>query len=109
MEAIKSAATASLLPLFTFDSRGYAESSLVSANTIAQRHKPHSLALESLRQLLRKLGSDLVVRVCQPEQTLPRLASQLGATAVLFHAEQSSNKLNVERNLENGLNRAGVK
>ena len=108
-QAIKSAATASLLPLFIFDSRDYAESSLGSANTIAQRHKFLSQALDNLRQSLRKLGSDLVVRVGQPEHILPRLASQLGATAVFCHAEQSRNKLNVERNLEDTLNRAGVK
>jgi deoxyribodipyrimidine photo-lyase len=55
--------------------------------------------VEDLREALRGLGSDLVVRRGEPEVEVAELAAQAGATAVFAHKEVCSEEVAVERAL----------
>ncbi|MEL6182430.1 MAG: deoxyribodipyrimidine photo-lyase, partial [Myxococcota bacterium] len=52
-------------------------------------------ALADLRQSLRGLGSDLIIRRGRPEEEVPRLAAALGVHAVTFHEEVCDEELEV--------------
>ncbi|HTU15692.1 MAG TPA: deoxyribodipyrimidine photo-lyase [Solirubrobacterales bacterium] len=86
LPALAEAATApAILPCFVFDDR-----------LLAQGHFPSPVrtefmlgCLRDLRDSLRDLGADLILRRGRPEEILPRLAAEIGAGAVHWTADLS--------------------
>ncbi len=65
-------------------------------------------ALHDLRARLRAAGSDLLVRIGQPEQVLPQLARELGAGRVYCHGGVAGEELLVEDAVQRRLGRQGA-
>jgi len=65
-------------------------------------------SVTGLRDSLRKLGSDLIVRSGRPEDTLPELCRRLGVSSVFFHQEVTYEEQEVEQALAEALKAAGV-
>lgn len=64
--------------------------------------------LTDLRAEFRSRGGDLVVRVGYPEQVLPALARELGATHLAYHEEATDEELRVEAAVEHALAALGI-
>lgn len=64
-------------------------------------------SLADLRQSLRGLGSDLVIRRGQPEEILPLLCQELGAESVYAHQEAGTEEQEVEEALNKRLQQIG--
>ena len=99
--------TAQVVPVYVFDPRPLAGHPLGFAKTGAVRQQFLAESVLDLRQRLRQLGSDLVVRVGRPEEVLPALAAELGATAVYASEEVTQEEQAVETALEERLEAAG--
>ncbi|GAB4402604.1 MAG: DASH family cryptochrome [Bacteroidia bacterium] len=97
-----------LIPVYCLDPR-LLEQGMFGLPRIGS-HRLHFL-LESLADLqasLRARGADLAVLVARPEEALPRLAGETGATAVFAHKEAATEELAVEAALEQALFRRGI-
>ena len=66
-------------------------------------------SLADLRTQLRNLGSDLIVRLGEPETVLPQLAREVNASAVYFHQEVGTEERAVEYKLASALKQDDVK
>ena len=64
--------------------------------------------LVELRAALRDRGADLIVRAGRPEEELPALAAEVGATAAYFASDVSPFALARDRRVEAALSGAGV-
>lgn len=65
-------------------------------------------SVENLRDSLRKLGSELLIRVGLPEEIVPELARQLKASWVLCNRERTREEVQVQDALEQKLWTLGV-
>ena len=65
-------------------------------------------SLEDLRASFRRVGGELVVRRGRPEDILPELVRELGATRVRYHAEVASEERAVERAVTEALRPLGT-
>ena len=99
--------TAQVVPVYIFDPRLLAGHPLGFAKAGAVRRQFLAEAVLDLRQQLRQVGSDLVVRVGLPEEILPALAQELGAAAVYASAEVTQEEQAVETALEERLEADG--
>lgn len=61
-------------------------------------------AVEDLRENLRRKGSDLIVRVGSPQEVLPALCEEWGATKVFYSEEVTHEELQEEKLLQKALN-----
>jgi deoxyribodipyrimidine photo-lyase len=91
--------TKEVIPVYCLDPRAFAPNELGLPRTGAFRAKFLLESLADLRQGLRQLGSDLVLRVGQPEEVLPQLQAQVQATAVYTSQEVASEERQVEDRL----------
>ncbi len=64
--------------------------------------------MADLRESLRAIGSDLVIRRGFPEVIIPKLAKQLDISAVHYHCEVTDEELQVEAALKAALDSLGV-
>lgn len=60
-------------------------------------------SVESLRTSLRELGSDLIVRIGEPERVIPGLAASLKVDSVISIRQPGTEELGIERILESTL------
>ncbi|CAI7901269.1 unnamed protein product, partial [Closterium sp. NIES-53] len=65
-------------------------------------------SVADMRQRLRGMGSELVVRVGPPETVLPELVAALNTHLVVAQAETTDEELRVERNLKHALNNVTI-
>jgi deoxyribodipyrimidine photo-lyase len=105
-EALK--AKAQIIPLYCFDTRQFGLTSFGFPKTGNFRAQFLLESVADLRQSLQKLGSDLVIRQGRPEVIIPQIAQQLGAEAVYFHEEVTSEELAVEKALSKALKPLGA-
>jgi deoxyribodipyrimidine photo-lyase len=101
---------APVIPVYCVDPRHYAVNEALGvpkAGPFRARFLLESLA--DLRASCRALGGDLVVRVGEPETVLPALAQELGATAMHYHAEVTSEEVTVEQAVTRSLAPLGVR
>lgn len=92
-----------LLAVYCLDPRHYAETAYGFRKTEGYRA---AFVLESLRDLrgrMRALGGDLVVRHGRPEDEIPPLAAQTGATSIHLHDEPMQEEMDVEDALRDAL------
>ncbi|MEM0962484.1 MAG: deoxyribodipyrimidine photo-lyase, partial [Bacteroidota bacterium] len=92
-----------LLAVYCLDPRHYAETEFGFRKTEGYRA---AFVLESLRDLrgrMRALGGDLVVRHGTPEDVLPPLAAEAGATSIHLHDEPMQEEMDTEDALREAL------
>jgi hypothetical protein len=92
----------SLLPVFVFDPRFYGKTWFFSLPRVSpMRAKFQIESVSDLRQSLRRLGSDLVVRVGRPEAVIESLSSQgLEIDSVYLHRDVAYEEVKVEAGIK---------
>ncbi|PZO40539.1 MAG: cryptochrome DASH [Pseudanabaena frigida] len=90
---------AQVFPVYCFDPRHFGTTSFGFAKTGSFRAKFLIESVANLREQLRSLNSDLIVRIGKPEDILPELAQQLGIGSVYYHEEIASEEKNIEKHL----------
>eukprot|EP00252_Welwitschia_mirabilis_P014724 TRINITY_DN3256_c0_g1_i1.p1 TRINITY_DN3256_c0_g1~~TRINITY_DN3256_c0_g1_i1.p1 ORF type:complete len:495 (-),score=93.38 TRINITY_DN3256_c0_g1_i1:543-2027(-) len=98
----------SILPVYCFDPRDYGKSSSGFDKTGPFRANFLLQCVSNLRENLRNLGSDLVVRIGRPEEVLVELAKEVGADALYVHQEVSHEELVAEKKIYSALQDEGV-
>lgn len=101
-------ANAQVIPVYCFDPRQFGHTPFGFPKTGAFRAKFLLESLSDLRQALRQLGSDLVLRHGKPEDVIPELVQQFNVSAVHYQTEATSEELGVERQLKTALDRRNV-
>lgn len=96
-------ANAQVISVYCFDPRQFGQTAFGFPKTGAFRAQFLLESLTDLRQSLRSLGSELIVRHGNPEIVLPDLAQQLGVSAVYYYREVTSEELAVETALKTAL------
>ncbi|MCM1983301.1 DASH family cryptochrome [Lyngbya confervoides] len=92
-----------LICLYCLDPRQFGKTQWGFPKTGAFRAQFLLESLQDLRQSLQSLGSNLwIYRGC-PEEVIPNLVAQTGATQVLFHREVTDEEVRVERALQRAL------
>ncbi len=92
-----------VIPVYCFDPRQFGETPHGFPKTGAFRAQFLLESVADLRQSLRAIGSDLILRRGLPEAIIPALAQELGVTTVRFYRETTSEELAVETALEQAL------
>jgi len=100
---------AQIIPVYCFDPRQFSQTNFGFAKTGAFRAKFLVESVTDLRNTLRSLGSDLIIRKGLPEVIIPELATQISATDVYFHEETTSEEIKIEATLINNLGKLGIK
>ena len=90
---------AQIFPVYCFDPRHFGETSFGFAKTGTFRAKFLIESVANLRESLRSLNSDLIVRIGKPEDILPELAQQYEIGSIYYHAEVTTEEKAVETNL----------
>ncbi|OIP75396.1 MAG: cryptochrome DASH [Oscillatoriales cyanobacterium CG2_30_44_21] len=90
---------ANVFPLYCFDPAHFKETAFGFAKTGAFRTKFLIESVAALRDSLRSLNSDLIVRFGNPDQVLPELAQQLEVSSIYYHAEVTTEEKNLEKKL----------
>ena len=85
-----------LLAVYCLDPRQYAETPWGFRKTEGYRAAFVLEALRDLRESMRALGGDLIVRQGQPEDVLPELARETGAASAHLHAEPMQEEADTE-------------
>jgi deoxyribodipyrimidine photo-lyase len=101
-EALVAAARAAqgrVAPVYCLDPRPLGPMALGFPRMGAWRARLLIESLEDLRDRLRALGADLIIRRGHPEDVIPALARQLNASAVYMHEEATTEEIAVERAL----------
>jgi deoxyribodipyrimidine photo-lyase len=99
---------ATIIPVYCFDPRQFGQTSFGFPKTGAFRAQFLWESVADLRQSLRALGSDLIIRVGQPEQVLPNLVKQLQISAIHSHREVTSEEQAVDRAIQQALVEQGL-
>ncbi len=94
---------AQLFPVYCFDTRHFDKTAFGFAKTGKFRAKFLIESVANLRQSLRSLNSDLIIRFGKPEDVLPDLVRQLAIGAVYVHAEVTTEERLVDTNLRSRL------
>lgn len=89
-----------VIPVYCFDPRMYANTSLGFPKTGAIRAKFILESITDLRTSLQKIGGDIIILQGKPEVEIPRLAEQVMADAIFFSKEITSEERNVDKSLE---------
>lgn len=89
-----------VIPVYCFDPRMYANTSLGFSKTGAIRAKFILESITDLRTSFQKIGGDIIILQGKPEVEIPRLAEQVMADAIFFSKEITSEERNVDKSLE---------
>lgn len=106
--AAAQAAGGHALPVYCLDERFYGPMALGFPRVGPWRARFLIEALTDLRERLRALGADLIIRRGAPEAVLPALARALGARAVYWHEEACTEERDVEQAVRAALDDAQV-
>ena len=97
----------SILPVYIFDPRHY-EKKFDKTMGGANRASFLLQCVSDLREKLKELGSDLIVRVGKTEEVLVNLAKTIGADGLYAHQEVSRNDIEEEKKVTCALENEGV-
>ena len=106
--ALEEAGGGSVLPVFIFDPRSFGKTRFGFEKTGRYRAKFIVESVSALRQSLRDRGSDLIIRIGQPEQVLPSLCRAAGARVLMCHHEVNVDDHHIETQLKSALGQSGV-
>ncbi|MBW4485093.1 MAG: DASH family cryptochrome [Tildeniella torsiva UHER 1998/13D] len=98
-----------VIPLYCFDPRQFGQTAFGFPKTGAYRAQFLLESVADLRRSLQSLGSDLVVRVGQPEDIIPELVKAHSIETVYWHEEVTAEELRVEQAVEAKLAAMGCK
>ena len=101
-------AGAQVIPVYCFDSRQFGQTSFGFPKTGAFRTQFLLESLADLRRSLQAICSNLILRRGLPETIIPDLATQLGASAVYYYREVTTEEVAVETALKTALDAAGL-
>lgn len=90
---------ANIFPIYCFDPRHFGISPFGFTKTGAFRAKFLIESVANLRDSLRSLNCDLIIRIGKPEDFLPEFIRQWGISAIYYHEEITTEEKNVETNL----------
>ncbi len=99
--------TPHIIPIYCFDTRQFAMTDLGFRKTNAFRAKFLIEAVADLRQNLQKIGSNLIIKIGEPENIVAELQQNIGAKAVYASKEVTSEETQVEQRLESKLFKVG--
>jgi deoxyribodipyrimidine photo-lyase len=94
---------AEVIPVYCFDPRHFGETAFGFAKTGGFRAQFLRESVADLRSNLRAIGSDLIVRIGQPEAIIPQLVEQLQIQAVHYHQEVTAEETRVAAKLKAAL------
>ena len=97
-----------VIPVYCFDPRQFHHTCLGFPKTDYFRAKFMIEAVTDLRNSLRKLGSDLIVRIGIPEEIIPEMAKHLKISKVYCSKEITYEEINIENKLESNLWSLGI-
>ncbi|MGB3613978.1 MAG: DASH family cryptochrome [Elainellaceae cyanobacterium] len=100
---------AQVLPLYCFDPRQFGTTAFGFPKTGPFRAQFLQESVADLREGLRSLGSDLVIRCGEPEVIIPKLAESLDISAVHYYREATAEETRVEQALAKALLPLGTK
>ncbi|NJM47750.1 MAG: DASH family cryptochrome [Alkalinema sp. RU_4_3] len=89
--------------VYCVDPRQFGTTSMGFAKTGVWRSQFLLESLADLRENLKKLGSDLVIRLGKPEEILPALVVETQAIAIHYHEAVGTEEDRVELNVENSV------
>ncbi len=95
--------SASIIPVYCFDPRHFEETVLGFPKTDHFRAQFLLQSIQNLRDQLKDMGSDLLIRVGHPEDIIPKLAEEFQASAVFASQEVTDEELRLENALEERL------
>ncbi|MEL7001746.1 MAG: DASH family cryptochrome, partial [Bacteroidota bacterium] len=95
-------------PVYVFNPNDYKKNELNFSKIGSYRAKFIIEAVEELRQSLRSIGSDLIVRIGDPKEEIAGLAQEVGAKYVFAGKEATTYELMEEERIENNLWTKGV-
>ncbi len=101
LEAVKRAD--SILPVFCFDPRYFAETNYGTKKTGAFRAKFLLESVSGLRQSLQNLGGNLLITFGLPEEVLPEICRQYSISEVYHHREVAIEETEISGNVEAAL------
>jgi deoxyribodipyrimidine photo-lyase len=88
-----------VIPVYVFDKTQFKTTSLGFKRTGVFRAKFILESVEDLRNNLKKIGSELVIRIGKPEEILAKMAAEFQAAAVYASKEVTQEETTVEANL----------
>ena len=96
-------AGAQVVPVYCFDPRQFGTTAFGFEKTGPFRAQFLLESVADLRQNLRALGSDLIIRCGEPETVLVQLAKDLEVSGLYYHQEVTSEEMRVEQALAEAL------
>jgi deoxyribodipyrimidine photo-lyase len=96
---LKASKVGNIIPVYVFDERQFKQTTLGFKRTGIFRAKFLLEAVEDLRNNLRKIGSDLIIRVGNPEEILTKMADEWQASAVYASKEVTQEETTIEAKL----------
>lgn len=99
----------SVVPVFCFDPRDYGKNSAGFEKTGAYRAQFVLQAVADLRERLRGVGSELVVRIGKPEEVLARIIRDVSADVLFCHTEVTAEDAAVQARVEAAVKGEGAK
>lgn len=100
---IKACQAEEILPIYIFDPSQFATTSFGSLKTGAYRTKFLIESIQSLRESLRKIGADLVVRAGPPEDIIPTMVQKYSIDLVFTPKEITIEEIQVEEDLKKSI------
>ena len=98
-----------IIPVYCFDERLFAATSFGFPKTGKFRTKFLLESVADLRQNLRKIGSDLIIRKGITEDIITELATKYTVDLVIFSQEATAEEKTVEKKIIKRLNKAKIK
>jgi deoxyribodipyrimidine photo-lyase len=97
-----------VIPVYVIDDRHFAAGKFEITRMGKLRMKFLRESVLALREKLRSIGSELFIRRGKPEEILPELAQQFGATRVVYHEEAAFDEKQIEQTLHQNLIRSQI-
>ncbi|AFZ44377.1 deoxyribodipyrimidine photo-lyase (single-stranded DNA-specific) [Halothece sp. PCC 7418] len=97
-----------IIPFYCFDTREFGHTGFGFPKTGSFRAQFLQESVANLRETLKNLGSNLMIRVGQPEIIIPELVTALNLTNLVYHAEVTAEEIRVEKALSKQLQSLGV-
>lgn len=98
---------AHIIPVYVFDPRHFGRTAFGFEKTGKYRANFLLESVSDLRAALQKKGSDLIVRIGEPETVIPDLCKRVGAKEVYLHGEVTYEQQEVEDALATALKKNG--
>jgi deoxyribodipyrimidine photo-lyase len=100
---------AQIIPFYCFDERQFKQTSYGFPKTGKYRAKFLLESITDLRNSLKKLGSNLIIRKGLPEKIIPAIAQQLNIDEVYYQEEVTSEEIAIEKSLKQALSQIEIK